>query len=65
MIAVSLGHDVPLFDVASPPIPSLQAYALTPLGRSLQAPFASLYHWTVEHMDTIRHLQTEFDSRQA
>jgi DNA-binding HxlR family transcriptional regulator len=38
-------------------------YALTPLGRSLQAPFASLYHWTVEHMDTIQQRQSEFDKR--
>jgi DNA-binding HxlR family transcriptional regulator len=38
-------------------------YALTPLGRSLHAPFASLYHWTVEHMDTIQQRQSEFDKR--
>lgn len=64
MIAVSLGHDVPLFDVAFPHS-FIASICLTPLGRSLQAPFASLYLWTVEHMDTIRHLQAKFDSRQA
>lgn len=40
-------------------------YALTPLGRSLQTPFSALYHWTVDHMDTIQHLQAEFDKRQT
>ena len=37
-------------------------YALTPLGRSLQGPFASLYEWTVENMDTIQALQHEYDN---
>ena len=40
-------------------------YALTPLGRSLQEPFAQLYCWTVEHMDVIRGHQSRYDARGA
>jgi DNA-binding HxlR family transcriptional regulator len=38
-------------------------YALTPLGRSLQAPFAVLYAWTVAHMDEIQSFQHDYDAR--
>lgn len=38
-------------------------YALTPLGQSLQLPFAHLYDWTVEHMDEIGTFQQSYDSR--
>lgn len=38
-------------------------YSLTPLGRSLQAPFAHLYDWTVDHMDEIASHQRCYDAR--
>ncbi|MBF4161504.1 helix-turn-helix transcriptional regulator [Nocardioides sp. CBS4Y-1] len=38
-------------------------YELTPLGRSLQQPFAGLYAWTVSHADEIVDRQREFDAR--
>ncbi|MGH3379939.1 MAG: winged helix-turn-helix transcriptional regulator [Actinoallomurus sp.] len=40
-------------------------YSLTPLGRSLQEPFAHLYAWTVEHADEIRRRQEDYDARTA
>jgi DNA-binding HxlR family transcriptional regulator len=36
-------------------------YALTPLGRSLQKPFAVLYEWTLEHIDTTQRHQQAYD----
>ena len=38
-------------------------YALTPLGRSLQEPFAQIYDWTVNHMDQIVASQAQYDAR--
>lgn len=38
-------------------------YALTPLGRSLQQPFAQLYEWTVEHMHHIVAQQQRYDAQ--
>ncbi|APR86011.1 Transcriptional regulator, HxlR family protein [Minicystis rosea] len=40
-------------------------YALTPLGRSLQEPFAALYAWTVAHIDTIQKRQEAYDREAA
>jgi len=40
-------------------------YALTPLGRSLQKPFAVLYNWTLAHSDTIRKHQEAYDREAA
>jgi DNA-binding HxlR family transcriptional regulator len=37
-------------------------YALTPLGRSLQQPFAMLYDWTVENMHVIQDAQQHYDA---
>ena len=37
-------------------------YALTPLGQSLQRPFADLYDWTVENMDLIGEQQRRYDA---
>lgn len=37
-------------------------YALTPLGQSLQRPFAELYAWTVDHMNEIVRHQRHFDA---
>lgn len=39
-------------------------YALTPLGQSLQGPFAVLFDWTVEHMDVIQDCQRSYDARE-
>ncbi|MBZ4402366.1 helix-turn-helix domain-containing protein [Myxococcus sp. MISCRS1] len=36
-------------------------YSITPLGRSLQEPFAALYDWTLEHIDTIHKHQESYD----
>lgn len=36
-------------------------YALTPLGQSLQKPFAHLYDWTVDHMDEVIVHQRRYD----
>lgn len=36
-------------------------YAITPLGRSLQEPFAALYDWTLAHIDTIQKHQASYD----
>ena len=38
-------------------------YALTPLGRSLQKPFAALQAWTLAHIDAIRKHQETYDRR--
>jgi DNA-binding HxlR family transcriptional regulator len=39
-------------------------YSLTPLGRSLQKPFAALYAWTLAHIDTIQKRQDAYDREQ-
>ncbi|MGO4333988.1 winged helix-turn-helix transcriptional regulator [Labrys sp. KB_33_2] len=36
-------------------------YALTPLGQSLQGPFATLFDWTVENMGVIQDCQRSYD----
>jgi len=40
-------------------------YSLTPLGRSLQEPFAHLYGWAVEHAGEIQQRQRDYDARIA
>jgi len=40
-------------------------YALTPLGHSLQSPFAVLYEWTVENMDVIQACQASYDKSES
>lgn len=37
-------------------------YSLTPLGKSLQAPFGHLYDWTVSHAAEIRAAQVDYDN---
>ena len=39
------------------------AYAVTPLGRSLDKPFAALNAWTSTHADAVREAQCAFDVR--
>lgn len=48
--------------IASSPV--AVEYSLTPLGRSLQVPFAAVYDWAVTHVPAIEKAQAEFDSRQ-
>lgn len=38
-------------------------YALTPLGRSFQKPFAALQDWTLAHIDAILEHQETYDRR--
>ncbi|WP_236591605.1 winged helix-turn-helix transcriptional regulator [Paraburkholderia metrosideri] len=47
--------------IASSPV--AVEYSITPLGRSLQDPFASLVMWAVTHGDGIEKAQTAFDLR--
>ena len=46
-----------------PVSPVAVEYAITPLGRTLQAPFATLYAWTIDHMSDVAEAQREFDRR--
>jgi DNA-binding HxlR family transcriptional regulator len=43
--------------------PIAVVYSITPLGRTLQAPFNALYDWALEHQDDLRQAQTKFDSQ--
>ena len=36
-------------------------YSITPLGLSLQQPFAALYAWTVDHLSEVKEAQEAFD----
>ena len=36
-------------------------YSITPLGLSLQQPFAALYAWTVDHLSEVKDAQEAFD----
>ncbi len=38
-------------------------YSITPLGCTLQQPFAALYTWAVEHVPDIQRAQVAFDRR--
>ena len=48
-----------------PVSPVAVEYSVTPLGRTLEQPFAALYGWTVEHLSDIERAQREFDGRAA
>ena len=48
-----------------PVLPVTMEYSVTPLGRTLEQPFAALYDWTVEHLSGIGRAQREFDGRAA
>ena len=37
-------------------------YAITPLGRSLHAPFKALYVWTVDHLPDVEAARTRFSA---
>ncbi|MGA5656342.1 winged helix-turn-helix transcriptional regulator [Rahnella contaminans] len=54
--------------VARRVIPSSQIaveYSITPLGRTLEAPFQALYAWTLNHSADVIQAQTAFDEREA
>ncbi|MFP7605159.1 winged helix-turn-helix transcriptional regulator [Serratia quinivorans] len=38
-------------------------YSLTPLGQSLQEPFAILFNWTLGNMETIQDCQRKYDEQ--
>lgn len=38
-------------------------YSITPLGRTLEGPFAALFQWTVAHADDVTQAQLAFDAR--
>lgn len=40
-------------------------YAITPLGRSLLAPFQALHEWTLEHMNDVERARQAFDGSAA
>ncbi|PZQ62810.1 MAG: transcriptional regulator [Sphingomonas taxi] len=46
-----------------PASPVAVEYSITPLGRSLHAPFKALYRWTMEHMDQVEEARQRFDLR--
>jgi DNA-binding HxlR family transcriptional regulator len=48
--------------IASSPV--AVEYSLTPLGRTLQEPFAAVYEWAVNHLPDIEKAQQDFDRRQ-
>jgi DNA-binding HxlR family transcriptional regulator len=54
--------------VARRVIPSSQIaveYSITPLGRTLEAPFQALYAWTLNHSADVIQAQAAFDEREA
>jgi DNA-binding HxlR family transcriptional regulator len=54
--------------VARRVIPSSQIaveYSITPLGRTLEAPFQALYAWTLNHSADVVQAQAAFDEREA
>ncbi len=46
-----------------PVSPVAVEYSVTPLGRTLQQPFAALYAWTFDHLPDVKQAQQEFDQR--
>ncbi|MEZ5655418.1 MAG: helix-turn-helix domain-containing protein [Sphingobium sp.] len=48
-----------------PVSPVAVEYEITPLGRSLQAPFKALYSWTLTHFDEVEAARQNFDKRTA
>lgn len=48
-----------------PVSPVAVEYSVTPLGRTLQQPFAALYAWTVDHLPDIEQARRDFDQRKT
>ena len=47
--------------IASSPV--AVEYQITPLGRSLQAPFKALYAWTLQNIEAVNQARSAFDRR--
>lgn len=47
--------------IASSPV--AVEYRITPLGRTLQAPFKALYAWTMDNMGAVEEARSAFDRR--
>jgi DNA-binding HxlR family transcriptional regulator len=47
--------------IASSPV--AVEYQITPLGRTLQAPFKALYAWTLQNMEAVERARSAFDRR--
>jgi len=45
--------------------PIAVVYSITPLGRTLQAPFLALYDWALDHQDDLSEAQRRFDAGDA
>lgn len=48
-----------------PGSPVAVEYSVTPLGRTLEQPFAALYGWTVDHLSEIEQAQQAFDRNRS
>jgi DNA-binding HxlR family transcriptional regulator len=48
-----------------PASPVAVEYEITPLGRTLQPPFRTLYAWTREHMPAVEEARVTFDAQRA
>ena len=46
-----------------PVSPVAVEYSVTPLGRTLQQPFAALHAWSVDHLSEVEQAQQDFDQR--
>lgn len=46
-----------------PGSPVAVEYSVTPMGRTLQEPFAALHAWAVDHASQVREAQARFDRR--
>lgn len=45
--------------------PIAVVYSITPLGRTLQEPFLSLYDWALDHQGDLSEAQRRFDANRA
>jgi DNA-binding HxlR family transcriptional regulator len=38
-------------------------YSITPLGKTLQVPFAAVYDWSIDHLDDLEAARRNYDAR--
>ena len=48
-----------------PEIPPRVEYRLTPLGKTLCGPISALTQWAHDHIDEVKHAQSQFDEKAA
>ncbi|MFD2262847.1 winged helix-turn-helix transcriptional regulator [Lacibacterium aquatile] len=48
-----------------PQSPIAVEYEITPMGRTLQAPFKALYAWTIQHLPSVEEARSQFDARRG